>query len=255
MKGYLHFINQTLNLFTPNGCLLCKRTLAKDPICFKCLPKIPIVINSSRCFQCFSQNLKLDASLTCALCQHMPLLFSSIRYIWEYEGKTKSLISYMKYAPSIRLCKFVGKILVDFIGVAYPALDWDIIIPIPASQSGLKMRGFAHCTIIAKEVAKSLKIQIENNTLRHLGYNDFQASLDASQRIINIKGAFKCKTDSLKNKRVLLIDDVMTTGATTTEAALTLLNAGAASVDLLALARSHTWNERRIHQLPKYLRF
>lgn len=108
---------------------------------------------------------------------------------------------------------------------------------------------FNQCLIISELIRSSLKknleIQISYDSVVHKGKYKPQASLPHEKRISNVKNAFTVKNNSLKNKTILLVDDVLTTGATSTELAITLLEHGAQTIDLLVLARSPQWVESR----------
>ena len=148
----------------------------------------------------------------------------------------------MKYHPSPALCKIAGELLAK----AYPYLEFneafDFVLAIPSSKKNLRLRGFNQCDILAKCLAKYLSIPFQRKGIIHIKPINSQASLSHHERLSNVNNAFYANPKICFNKNILLIDDVVTTGATSQSAALTLLNSGAKSVSLLSLIRSDTWN-------------
>ncbi|MBP1750355.1 MAG: putative Phosphoribosyltransferase, partial [Deltaproteobacteria bacterium] len=117
--------------------------------------------------------------------------------------------------------------------------DVDCIIPVPVSEKRLRERGFNQSYIIAEEISAITGLPIDHATLiKKDGIRD-QFSLSKNERKKNIKGAFKVKgPQCIKGRRILLVDDLFTTGYTASEAARTLMQAGSANVLLFALART-----------------
>ncbi len=168
-----------------------------------------------------------------------------MRYLWEYNDHAQKVITYLKYKPSLRLSKYIANYLSQKAETLFSNNEFDLIIPVPASRIGIKERGFSHTAIMAKALSKTFLVETTTKALIHKGYKNFQASLTTEERLDNVKGAFYANTDKVKDKKILLIDDVVTTGATSTNAAIELINAGADSVSLLFLARSETWHTMR----------
>lgn len=177
-----------------------------------------------------------------------PSLFRRIRSLWIYEGKVRTAISAMKYKPSPRLCRQLGDSLGAF--ARYDALwqkGWNRIVPIPSSPESISRRGFNQAQILAQRVAVAMreirKIPV-TPLLAYEGRHERQALLPHGARSINTRGMFRCLT-GCEGLSLLLVDDVLTTGATASAAAESLLRAGASSVDLLTLARSPVWERER----------
>jgi len=116
--------------------------------------------------------------------------------------------------------------------------DFDAIVPIPLSRANQWRRGFNQSQVLAEKLARSLERPVEN-ILRKKKQTTPQSSLKSHARKTNVKDSFMCRTkQSLKGQRILLVDDVYTTGATANECARVLQEAGANNVSLFALARS-----------------
>lgn len=245
----IKFLARSLSLLFPKNCLVCKRRHRQVDLCRSCTPKIPATLSSDRCTTCFSATFNLDSGGRCNLCRVYPLALGKIRYLWPLEGKAKTLIHAMKYAPSVKLCKISGTIAAKALLPLFGASDWDMVVPIPSSAKSLGERGFNQCRILAECVASAIReqksIELSTTALIHRGNNMSQASLPYEKRISNTRKAFKASDTDIAGKNILLIDDVITTGATATSATLTLLNAGAAAVDLLVLTRANNFAEHR----------
>jgi predicted amidophosphoribosyltransferase len=185
----------------------------------------------------------------CCLCEYLPSIFRRTRFIWDYRGAARLLIKTMKYRPEPLLARAAGKELCVYFAKLFPSHDWDLIIPVPAADKSLRVRTFNQCLILARglqhPVPKAERIPVDWRTLVHRGYRSAQAALTPERRIGNVRHAFGVKR-SLAGKTILLIDDVITTGATSTAAGLELYAAGARAVDLLALARSPLWQTNRL---------
>ena len=151
-----------------------------------------------------------------------------------YGGPVVEAIQRFKYGGRSELAKPLAALMVE------PALamvrDVDRIIPIPLHPRRLRERGFNHAALLARRLAAHLALRLDTGTLRRVRDTPPQASIDRKHRVTNVRGAFAARP--LRGSRVLLIDDVRTTGATFASAAETLLAAGAVRVRTLALARA-----------------
>lgn len=156
----------------------------------------------------------------------------------------------MKYRPSEALARHAGELLVEAFSSLEINPDWDFIVPMPISGESLKTRLFNQSLTIARKVAKRTATPVVSSILNHHGKHLSQTTLLHKERIRNVEGSFTVQGNILSGKRLLLIDDVLTTGATAGAATSALLTAGADSVDVITLARSHAWTEwrYRIHR-------
>ena len=187
----------------------------------------------------------------CIICESefvgiCPLCKSKIQKVKEnekilsygyYNGILKKLILEFKYKQNF----VAGKILAEFLCdvIKDNKLDIDCIVFIPSSKKALKERGFNQCEYLAKEINKSLRVEIYKGLIRNKNIKE-QKLLSKEDRFKNIKGAFSLKTNkNIRNKRILLIDDVVTTGATLYECEKLLIKNGAASIKMLTVAKSH----------------
>jgi len=147
----------------------------------------------------------------------------------------------MKYHPSRRLCRYTGTCLAAMLPHWFDTYDWDLVIPIPSSISQLRQRTFNQCVLIARPIAHALHLPLPLFALSRTDRKAPQASLRHEQRPRNVLNAFTAAPRLVTGRRVLLVDDVITTGATTAAAITALAKAGAESVDVVAAARAPAW--------------
>jgi ComF family protein len=114
----------------------------------------------------------------------------------------------------------------------------DVIVPVPLHAARFRERGYNQAALLAHELARYTGLTVDEQTLVRKRATAPQTKLDAKQQKENVHAAFSCSGDTLAGKRVLLIDDVCTTGATLEACAIALLESGAHSVQALTLARA-----------------
>jgi len=134
----------------------------------------------------------------------------------------------------------MGRALAECLGERLPVEDehYDLVVPVPLHPKRLRWRGFNQAALLAAEVARRLDCKLDTISLVRVVATPPQTALDLETRRRNVRRAFAVRRpDRIVNQRVLLVDDVMTTGATANECARTLRAAGARSVDVFTLAR------------------
>lgn len=187
----------------------------------------------------------------CVACQVWPPPLRYVRSRWRYGKEAERLVKALKYGKQRALAEYLAEQLIE-IGLSeeseggFPEKDWDIVIPIPSGTEQLRRRGFHHVALIASRVSKGLDLPLARGALYQTRRVIAQASLGAGQRLDNVRHAFAARDQEVSGRRVLLIDDVITTGATMWSAAWALLEAGATSVDGLSVARSRQFKSLRL---------
>ena len=141
-------------------------------------------------------------------------------------------INIYKFHGIRRLHTPLGKLLLEINVTAM-----DAIIPVPLGIKGLRERGFNQSLLLAKVISENAKLPLVMDGLMKIRETHPQVGLSAKERARNLKGAFIAKKD-FREKKLLLVDDVMTTGATANECAKQLFRAGAEDVAVLTLARA-----------------
>jgi ComF family protein len=212
-------------------------------------------IDDPPCYQ--SKRAEVKEEYYCQFCIYYKPLIKRARYLLEYDEKVKHIIHIMKYAPRIRLARDLGQLLRDALPLLFASKDepytnkdflWDYVIPIPSTKSSLQKRLFNQCNVMAKEITKDkfLKKSYTHSLLLHSKKIPSQTSQKVDQRLKNVQECFRVKRSAVCGTKILLVDDVCTTGSTSSAAALALLEAGAKSIDALYLARkTETWIQYR----------
>ncbi|HOL21290.1 MAG TPA: ComF family protein [bacterium] len=163
---------------------------------------------------------------------------TEIFHIFRYDGPVKEAIYGLKYNRKKYYGKKFALLMHDFI-IKNSVDDFDIIIPVPLHWKKEFLRGFNQCGVIAFYLSKLLKKRYLSGVLVKHKNTPSQTVMDKMEREKNVKGSFTIrKRHLIKNKKVLLIDDVYTSGATTLEAKKTLLRNGAARVIILTIAKA-----------------
>jgi ComF family protein len=232
--GYRNvLISRFLNILYPSKCPLCGKVtdiLSYSPICCSCWSKIDIYKGPS-CKIC-ALPLSSEYSGVCGQCIKKPPPFSRVISYGLYEGVLAEAINQLKFYGIKRLSNPLGRLLLN---IDLPEMDG--LIPVPLSIKRLRERGFNQSLLIARFLSKNTNISLLMDNLFKIKETLPQIGLSARERLQNIKNAFEVK-GNIKGLRLLLLDDVMTTGATVTECSKQLMKAGAKEVVVLTLARA-----------------
>jgi ComF family protein len=181
----------------------------------------------------FLNSYPLDEQGLCGLCRRGLTGFDAAYSFGSYEGELRELIHIFKYGRVETLARPLGKFLL----IALPREQrFDVIVPMPLHWRKQWRRGFNQSELLAREVSRFWKTPLKR-AVRRVKNTPAQAGLTSAKRRDNVSAAFRVK-GVVKGMKVLLVDDVMTTGATAGSCAATLKRAGAAHVTLLTLARA-----------------
>ncbi len=221
------------SLLYPSTCPVCKKpsdTVSYAPICADCWFSIKKYKGPS-CRLC-AIPLASEHSRVCGDCLRKPPPFSAVLNYGLYSGALSEAIHLLKFTGVKRLARPLGNLLLEL-----PIPRMDGIVPVPVTGRTLRDRGFNQTLLIAKVLSKRLQIPLRMDILFKTRETPPQIGLGAKERAVNLRNSFKAR-GRLHEMRLLLIDDVMTTGATARECAKTLKKAGADEVMVITLARS-----------------
>jgi len=157
---------------------------------------------------------------------------------FAYEGRLKDALHGFKYQKRLDQVRYFGEVLVR---KAAAHTEFDVVMPVPMHSKKLRSRGFNQAALLAKYLGKKRDVVVDFDSLRRTRDERPQVGLERAERLRNIKGAFEIKVkgiSELRGKNIILIDDVLTTGATINECARILKKAGASSVSGLTVART-----------------
>jgi ComF family protein len=235
-KNLLLIKNLILDILFPKFCVNCDRE--GTYLCEDCLAVID-VSEYQYCAFCYPAKIVLNGK-TCNSCKKrkkLDELFCATSYDEKIVKKMLRLFKYEPYAKE--LSKPLSDLIITHFQVLGKIPEIDLIIPVPLHKNKLKNRGFNQSEKIALFIARFLKKPLLAQGLVKIKKTDDQMSLDKGQRQKNLKNAFFCpKPEIVKGKKILLIDDILTTGATIEECAQTLKRAGAREVCATVVARS-----------------
>lgn len=214
-------------------CDVCGAELIADTrvrLCSHCVDTLPFV-GEHICLYC-GMPLK-DESDYCNRCQYSRQEFSKNRAPLVYDGDVKKLIYAFKFNQKKYIAETLGALMAD--EYLKRSMDADIIVFVPMTKEEEKKRGYNQSELLANEVGKRLNMPVLPALVK-IRSTSAQKELKGKDRATNLEGAFACVFDQVKNRRILLIDDIFTTGATANECAKTLLKAKARDVSVLTSA-------------------
>lgn len=183
-------------------------------------------------------DIDLPAGMLCAACEAAPPQYRRARAVLGYDDASKSLLLNLKHGDRTDLAPLLGRWL-NRAGAELLA-DADIVAPVPLHRSRLFRRRFNQSALLASGMLRRASQKPVLDLLERVRATPTQGHLSPLARSRNVRGAFSVRTKyhaKIVDKRVLLVDDVLTTGATVEECARILLRAGAAGVDVITVAR------------------
>jgi len=219
----------------PELCIICDsvRQPAEKWFCSACISKLKENSFGRDACRCgLNKNIR---SCTCSVAWDFP--FTSIDAIFDYNEHTQSLIRNIKYNGKRSLA---ANLAGYHPGLSTMNSRFDIIVPVPLHWTRLRKRGYNQAEWFAKGVSSITKIPVVQDAIYRVRSTGTQTKLDKSERGNNIRNAFalRKRADSkVAGKRVLLVDDVITTGATISECANAIIAAGCELVTVMSIAR------------------
>lgn len=205
-----------LNLLYPPRCILCRRLLKKEEtdLCTDCRMEAPFFPDTKRNLQ----------------------FLDSFAAVWYYESSVRGSLLRFKFRGARGYAASYGKLLAMRLMQQYPE-GFEVLTWIPVSRLRKLRRGYDQVELLAKAVGRELGM-IPVSTLKKVRHNRQQSRIsESAQRRANVLGVYRVTDpDLIRDRRVLLLDDILTTGATASEAGRVLLTAGAKEVHCAAVA-------------------
>jgi len=219
-----------LDLFFPPWCVGCG--VRGSFLCLSCQSSLPRILPPI-CARC---GRPLSAGTLCTSCEDRPLEIEGVRSVFRFEGAARQAILSFKYKNVKALAAPLAQLMAEYL-CAHP-LPADALVPVPLHPRRLRERGYNQSSLLAQELSKLALLPLVEGSLLRLKNTPPQArTKSANGRQSNVTGAFICRDRRLEGERVILIDDVCTSGATLDSCATALKAAGATSVWGLTVAR------------------
>lgn len=231
-----------LDLIYPPYCLHCHIKLNNNSLylCEDCMSQIKRIEGQDMCWKCGSYlGPHIGIKQACPTCHNRHLAFKRAIGFGCYEGTLQGLILQYKYGRETLLAEPLSNWAIECLKQNQTILnETDIITTVPLSKAKLRQRGFNQSEILARQVSRAFSLPLSTTNLIRIKEIPSQASLSHTERFNNIKDAFAIKNpDEFEDKTVLLVDDVMTTGATASEISRLLKKNGAKCVYVTVVAR------------------
>ena len=210
-------------------CLLCAAASDHEILCAACAADLPR-LQDPHCPRCA---LPTPIGEICGRCLAKSPHYDATVAAYNYDFPLDKLVQSFKYGHRLALGTYFGRQLASL----SEGIVADLIIPLPLHPLRLRERGFNQALELARPAGRALNLPIDSTSCSRTRNTQAQANLAWRERTKNVRGAFHCATD-FTNKRIILVDDVMTTGASLDECARTLKLHGAVEVTLLVVARA-----------------
>ena len=231
-----------LDILFPPRCHFCKSFIPNAGelhLCTACLEGC-ILIKSPLCKVCgIPFQTEAGEDHICGDCISKPPRFTAARAAALFDGPVRELVHRFKYNGRVQHCRPLALLTARHIAPFAHAASPDLIIPVPLHVKRLRQRGFNQAVLLGGILAREWRLPLSRRNLRRIRWTEPQINLSAAERVANVRGAFSVSDpDLLGDKRIILVDDVYTTGSTVAECARVLFKADAAAVYVVTIARA-----------------
>jgi len=197
------WFSDVAKLLFPKVCVLCKQDLISEEnhLCSLCLSELP-----QTNFTNHSENV-----LTNKLKGRFDFEKANALYYFNIESKVQDILHEVKYKSNEQLAYYLGELLA--LKLKDSLKEIDVIIPVPLHKKRILERGYNQSALLAEGLGARLNIEVEEGVVQRKKHTETQTKKNRSERVENMKNAFQWDT-AVRNKRILFLDDVITTGAT-----------------------------------------
>lgn len=224
-----------LDIFYPRRCPICREIVKVrgELICPSCRKEVR-PIGEPSCKKCGKPVSEPEREY-CRDCQAGGHLYTRGAAVLLYAGKVKQSIYQMKFHNKREYMDFYGPYMAEVLKKKILSWEAQALIPVPLHPSKLRRRGFNQAELLARRVGEALGIPVRTDLVRRIRATRPQKDLSRRERQNNLKGAFKISRYDVKLKKIILVDDIYTTGSTIDEIAGKLLEQGAEEVYFISL--------------------
>lgn len=216
-NALIFLLNKIINELYPKQCIICGK-LYSNEICNKCYKALEILAKSEK---------------------YKNKSFNEHIYLFKYEGRIRKLIIDYKFNDKAYLSNFFTKIIIKNEKICRKIKSYDIIIPVPIHKKRKNERGYNQSELIAKKIVENInQLQLVTDSLIKQKNTVAQSTLTKQQRKQNVKQVYKiANKQKIQNKKIILLDDIYTTGATAEECSKILKQNGAKEILVLTIAK------------------
>jgi len=243
--GCRRFLAGLGDLLLPQDCQLCGAFAGNPLLCGACFKDLPHIATGTACPRCA---IPAPGGQTCGTCLRSPPHFDATFARLQYAYPANRLIQDLKYHARIPVARLLAGMMMEIsvtsMSITEQSEPSRLLVPMPLHAARLRTRGFNQAMEIARCIARSLPFELVGRGIERLRDTPSQSGLPLARRRANLRGAFACGLD-LRGRSVIVIDDVMTTGASLNELARVLKRAGATRVENWVAAR--TWTNDPAH--------
>jgi len=229
-----------LDMLYPRMCVGCGQRVDPEPghFCWDCRTTV-LYVQPPYCSICGDPvEGRVDGSFVCYACSESTPLFDRARSAVRYRGVIQDALRAFKYRDGLWMRKDLVRILAACVAAHYDMDEIDAVTFVPLYPARHRQRGYNQAEVLAGLLARTIGKPLLKHCLARIKPTPTQTHLTARERATNVRGAFRTRwLNRLKGRRVLLVDDVMTTGATVNECSRVLKAGGAARVVVATVAR------------------
>ncbi|MDD5081136.1 MAG: ComF family protein [Candidatus Omnitrophica bacterium] len=228
------FIKEIVNILFPNLCFSCLAKTENNVLCSDCYNKIQFV-TAPVCILCQNpSNTRI-----CGKCLKKRIYYDRLICVMRYTGPIKDVIHNFKYTHHNFLADFLSEFIFAYIeAVPYLNICEYTLTAVPIHPAKLKERGYNQSYLLAKKIANNFKIPVKNDIIFKIKDNMSQTELKKTERADNVINVFDIDKNIPVNGKIMIIDDIFTTGSTVNECARLLKEHGAKEVVVLTLAKT-----------------
>jgi ComF family protein len=235
------WLDAALSLIYPEGCQICRQqraTAREGYVCARCRDQVRF-IRPPFCERCgLPYAGELNTPFECGNCREMEFAFRHARAAVVAKTVVLEAIHRFKYSRALWFEEFLAGLLIREAAPQLSARDWDYIVPVPLHPLKKREREFNQAEILGRRLALATRIPINVKLIRRVVPTTTQTLLSREKRAQNMQGAFATAGEvRLEKQRIIILDDIFTTGATTNACARALRQAGAADVCVWTVAR------------------
>ena len=233
MTNYLKILRDIL---FPRLCLHCEKKILQGYLCKECFGKI-VFLPAPYCRYC-AKPLTPGTSNTCRQCSGKIYPYQRLISTITYKEPVASLIHLFKYKNCDYLAEFFASLMANYLSkINFDFNNYHFITPVPLHRDKLKIRGYNQARLLAKPLSNHFKIPFRDDIMLNTNIRPSQTKLLKEKREKNVAGIFRAKED-LSGKRIILIDDIFTTGSTVSACSSALREKGAEIITIVTLSKA-----------------